>query len=78
MRLKPSLPMSFTRSYILTHQRVVHNYRYKKGKMNLEEIKKFLSLQASFVGHIKHANSYNLMNKVGKIDESNPFDFDRS
>ena len=46
--------------------------------MSLEEIKKFLSVQASFAGHIKHANSFNLINKVGKIDENNPFDFDRA
>ena len=74
--------------YVLTRKRVVHNYKQKKakyldayekqrGKMNLEEIKQFLSVQASFVGHIKHANSYNLYNKVGKIDEKNPFNFDR-
>jgi len=76
-------------NYILTRQRVVQNYKYKKanylknyenqrGTMTLEEIKKFLSVQASFVSHIKHSNGFNLMNKVGKIDdESNPFDFDR-
>ena len=74
-------------NYILTRKRVVnnykskkakylHNYESQKGKMGLEEIKKFLSVQASFVGHIKHANSYNLMNKVGKIDEKDPFMFD--
>ena len=51
-------------------------YEKQKGKMNLEEIKQFLSVQASFVGHIKHSNSYNLYNKVGKIDEKNPFDYD--
>jgi len=51
---------------------------YKRGKMNLEEIRAFLSVQASFVGHIKHADSFNLLNKVGKIDEKNPFDFDRT
>jgi len=76
-------------NYILTRKRVVNNYKYKKakyldnyehqkGKMSLEEIKNFLSVQASFVGHIKHANSYNLMQKVGVIDEKNPFDYDRS
>ena len=76
-------------NYILTRRRVINNYKYKKanylqnyenqkGNMSLEEIKKFLSVQASFVSHIKHSNSFNLMNKVGKIDdESNPFDFDR-
>ncbi|CAA6815856.1 MAG: Retron-type reverse transcriptase [uncultured Sulfurovum sp.] len=73
-------------NYILTRQRVVKNYKKtnylqayenQKGKMTLEEIKKFLSVQASFVAHIKHSNSFNLMSKVGKINESNPFDFDR-
>ncbi|DAB29734.1 MAG TPA: hypothetical protein CFH84_07950 [Sulfurimonas sp. UBA12504] len=52
--------------------------RTKKGKMSLEEIKQFLSIQASFVGHIKHANSYNLMKKIGVINESNPFDYNRA
>jgi hypothetical protein len=76
-------------NYLLTRKRVVHNFKYKKahylqnyekqkGKMNLEEIKKFLSVQASFVSHIKHANSYNLMNKVGVIHENNLFDNDRA
>lgn len=76
-------------NYILVRKRVVNNYKYKKAKyldkyeqqkgtMGLEEIKQFLSVQASFVGHIKHANSYNLMQKVGVIDEKNPFDYDRS
>jgi len=46
--------------------------------MTLEEIKAFLSVQASFVSHAKHANSFNLLNKVGEIDENNPFDFDRA
>ena len=56
--------------------------------MSLEEIRAFLSVQASFAGHIKHvpdrrdkcpwgANSFKLQNKVGKIDETNPFDYDR-
>jgi hypothetical protein len=76
-------------NYLLTRQRVVNNYKKKKakylssyeaqqGKMSLEEIKQFLSVQASFVGHIKHANSFNLMNRVGVLDENNPFDFDRT
>ncbi|MDO8455146.1 MAG: RNA-directed DNA polymerase, partial [Sulfurimonas sp.] len=76
-------------NYVLTRNRVVKNYKYKKakylesyenqkGKMSLEEIKEFLSVQASFVGHIKHANSYNLMQKVGVINEKNPFSYDRS
>ena len=46
--------------------------------MNLEEIKQFLSVQASFESHIQHSNSYNLLNKIGAIDENNPFDYDRS
>ncbi len=46
--------------------------------MNLSEIKEFLSLKASFVSHIKHANSYNLVNKVGNINETNPFDYTRA
>jgi hypothetical protein len=73
----------------LVRKRVVHNYKHKKakyletyeaqkGKMSREEIKKFLPVQASFVSHIKHANSFNLQNKVGHIDENNPFDYDRS
>ncbi|MBU1684613.1 RNA-directed DNA polymerase [Patescibacteria group bacterium] len=75
--------------YLLTRQRVVNNYKAKKavylnsyeaqrGNMSLAEIKKFLSVQASFVSHIQHANSFNLMNKVGKLDENNPFDYDRT
>ena len=48
-----------------------------KVLMGLEEIKQFLSVQASFVGHSSHANSYNLQQKVGVIHESNPFDYDR-
>lgn len=67
-------------NYILTRKRVVNNYKYKKAKyldeyekqkanMSLEEIKKFLSVQASFVGHIKHANSFKLNKKVGQFDD---------
>ena len=46
--------------------------------MNLSEIKEFLSVQASFESHIKHSNSYNLINEAGVIHESNPFDYDRT
>lgn len=70
--------------YTLVRKRVIHNYKQKKaqyldnyekqkGKMKLAEIKDFLSVQASFASHTKHANSYNLMNKVGVLNESNPF-----
>ncbi len=75
--------------YVLTRKRVVNNYKYKKvkylqnyerqkGKMNLSEIKEFLSVKASFESHIKHSNSYNLKNKIGVLNESNPFDYDRT
>jgi len=76
-------------NYVLSRKRVVNNYKQKKakylqnyeekkGKMSLEEIKIVLSLQASFVSHIGHANSYNLLNKIGVLNESNPFDYDRA
>ncbi len=75
--------------YLLTRQRVVNNYKAQKavylneyekqrGKMQLAEIKKFLSVQASFVSHIQHSNSFNLMKKVGVLDENNPFNYDRA
>ncbi len=75
--------------YMLTRKRVVNNYKYKKakyldryeaqkGKMSLGEIKEFLSVQASFESHIKHSNSYNLKQKIGALDEKNPFDYDRA
>jgi len=51
--------------------------RVLKGKMSLEKIKIFLSVQASFASYIGHANSYNLLNKIGVLNESNPFDYDR-
>ncbi|MBL0707902.1 MAG: group II intron reverse transcriptase domain-containing protein [Sulfurimonas sp.] len=75
--------------YVLVRRRVIKNYKHKKaryldsyekqkGEMSLVEIKQFLSVQASFVGHISHANSYNLCKKVGVINENNPFDDDRA
>ena len=75
--------------YTLVRRRVVHNYKYKKaqyldryealkGHMNLVEIKAFLSVQASFAGHTKHANSYNLNQRIGALHETNPFDYDRA
>ncbi len=74
--------------YTLVRQRVIKNYKRKKaryldryeelrGKMPLEEIKWFLATKASFKGHIKHANSFNLAKKVGEINESDPFDYDK-
>ncbi|HIP12602.1 MAG TPA: hypothetical protein EYG73_07780 [Arcobacter sp.] len=67
-------------NYLLVRNRVVNNFKYKKakylqryeelkGNMSLEEIKQFLSVQSSFTGHCSHASSYNLIKKVGKIDE---------
>jgi retron-type reverse transcriptase len=66
--------------YTLVRKRVVNNFKFKKanylkryemlkGMMELAEIKKFLSVQASFVGHCNHANSYKLINKVGTIND---------
>ncbi len=40
-----------------------------QNQARLEEIKRFLSVQASFFGHIKHANSHNLKQKVGNIND---------
>ena len=71
--------------YTLTRKRVINNFKFKKakylekyesldGKMSLEEIKGFLSVLASFHGHIKHSNSYNLKNKVGVIDDQKYID----
>lgn len=74
--------------YTLVRQRVVKNYKYKKaqylssyekaqGRMDKEKIETFLSKKASFYGHVKHANSFKLIKKVGNIDEKDPFDYDR-
>jgi len=67
-------------NYVLVRKRVVNNYKVKKarylneyerqkGTMSLEEIKNFLAVQASFVGHSKHANSYNLTQKIGELND---------
>ncbi len=66
--------------YLLVRNRVVKNYKHKKavfldyyerkkGEVSLAEINGFLSVQASFSSHIRHANSYNLMKNIGAIDE---------
>ena len=44
----------------------LESYEELKGTMKLVEIKEFLSLQASFASQ---ANSYNLMKKVGSIND---------
>ena len=46
--------------------------------MKREEIKKILFVQASFVSHSRHADSFNLLNKVGTLHENNPFDYART
>jgi hypothetical protein len=46
--------------------------------MSPEKIKQFLSVQASFVGHCSHANSYYLVQKTGVLNENNPFNYDRT
>ena len=62
-------------NYILVRNRVINNFKYKKAKylteyeklngdMRLAEIKRFLSLQASFKGHCSHANSYRLIKQT--------------
>ena len=76
-------------NYMLVRQRVVNNYKKKKakylqsyeeqkGNMSLSEIKAFLSVKASFASHTKHANSYNLNQKIGVLHETNPFDYNRA
>jgi len=69
-------------NYILTRKRVINKYKQKKAQfldkyeqqlyegisMDLEEINKFKSIQASYFAHIKHSNSYKLKQK-GEIDE---------
>jgi len=60
--------------YILSRQRVVNSFKQKKAQFlenNFakseycleEEAKKFKAINASFYGHLKHANSYKLMQK---------------
>ena len=54
---------------VLTKKKEANNYKYKKAKyldeherqkekMSLSEIKKFLSVKASFESHMQHSNSY--------------------
>jgi RNA-directed DNA polymerase len=68
--------------YTLTRKRVVNNYKFKKARY-LDRYEKekgtmgYAEINASFVGHIKHSNSYRLQQKVGAIDENNPFDYDK-
>ena len=66
-------------SHILVRNRVINNYKQKKAiflnrfeknhGFNLDEMRKFQSIQASFKGHLKFANSYKLWNKVGAIND---------
>jgi hypothetical protein len=65
-------------NYTLVRKRVINNFKYKKAKfldryeqlqgdMSLEEIKKFLSVLASYKGHAKHANSYRLIKQMEEL-----------
>lgn len=71
-------------NYLLVRNRVVNNFKYKKaryldsyekqkGKMKLDEIKRFLAIQNSFLSHTKHADSYRLNQKIGVINEDECF-----
>jgi len=40
------------------------NFKQKKSQF-LEDAKKFKEINASYYGHIKHADSYRLMKKYG-------------
>ncbi|MBD3817234.1 MAG: hypothetical protein IE913_12540 [Halothiobacillus sp.] len=64
------------RNFKMKKRRYLDAYEAKKGKMGLAEIKKFLSVQASFTGHCAHADSFNLLKKVGTIHDTDPFGYD--
>jgi hypothetical protein len=73
--------------YILVRKRVINNFKYKKarfldkyekfqGSIKLkDEIDKFLAVKSSFKSHCKHANSYKLLNKVGKENDEKYINF---
>ncbi|CAA6819502.1 MAG: Retron-type RNA-directed DNA polymerase (EC [uncultured Sulfurovum sp.] len=76
-------------NYKAKKAKYLDDYEKQKGNMSLVEIKQFLSVQASFASHCKHvpdrrdkcpwgANSFNLTHKVGRLDETNPFDYSRA
>jgi len=44
---------------------------------SIEPTLKFVK-KASFVSNIQHENSFNLMNKIGVLDENNLFNYDRA
>ena len=60
-------------SHTLVRQRVVNNFKHKKaqfldscfenGTCSLEDALKFKELNASFYGHVKHADSFTLLQK---------------
>jgi RNA-directed DNA polymerase len=64
-------------NYILVRNRVINNYKYKKAKFysyyenggdkDLQSILKYNEIRNSFLAHVKHANSYNLIKKIGAI-----------
>ena len=77
-------------NYKCKKAKYLDEYEKQKGKMSLAEIKEFLSVQASFVSKYKDSaltvgrkcpwgtNSYSLNQKIGAINENNPFDYDRN
>ncbi len=64
-------------NYMLVRNRVVDNLKYKKAKFydyyenggdtDLPAILKYNEVIASFRAHAKHANSFNLLKKVGVV-----------
>jgi len=62
-------------SHTLVRQRVVNNFKQKKaqfldecftdGTCSLEDALRFKEINASYYGHIKHADSFRLMKKYG-------------
>lgn len=64
-------------NYMLVRNRVVNNLKYKKAKFydyyekggdtDLSAILKYNEVMASFRAHAKHANSFNLLKKVGVV-----------
>jgi len=65
-------------SHTLVRQRVVNNFKQKKaqfleecfedGTCSLEDALRFKEINASYFGHIKHADSFRLMKKYGLED----------
>lgn len=74
--------------YLLVRRRVVNRFRQQKaryldryealeGKMRRDEIERFAAVRASFAAHAKHADAFHLIQKLGALDENDPFIYDR-